>query len=159
MEKEFESEGFVHIVFPLKKDENDYPPARSERLWAKKVDDNLFEIDNTPFFVTGLACGDKVSTEEKDGVLYYQDTKEYSGNSTLRVVAHELEGRETEELIKELREELEKLGCDTELSHIPNLIAVNVPKDISLKKIINYLAEGEKEGRWGYEEACLGQEL
>lgn len=157
MEKDLEKEGYVHIVFPLDTDESGYPPVGSERLWAKKVSDGLFEIDNIPFFVTGLASGDRVTVEEKEGVLFYKSTEEYSGNSTLRVVVYESNGKEISGTTRDLRKQLEDMGCTSELSNTPNLIAIDVPKGVSLSEVIEYLKVGEEEGRWGYEEACLGQ--
>ncbi|MBT1689153.1 hypothetical protein KK078_21485 [Fulvivirgaceae bacterium PWU37] len=36
-------------------------------------------------------------------------------------------------------------------------MAVDVPPNVSYKVIKEYLDKGEKESRWSYKEACLGQ--
>lgn len=48
----------VKVVFKLEKDEDDYPPADYESVWALPVGEGLFQIDNIPFFATEIALGD-----------------------------------------------------------------------------------------------------
>lgn len=50
-----------------------------------------------------------------------------------------------------------QLGCSTELSHLPRLLAVDVPPSVSLDELKEVLNSGREQGRWGYEEACLAQ--
>lgn len=40
----------VKILFELEQDEDGYPPASTETLWASRAGDGLFKIDNIPFF-------------------------------------------------------------------------------------------------------------
>jgi hypothetical protein len=47
------------------------------------------------------------------------------------------------------------LGCSTEQSHLPRLLAIDVPPEVSLEKLRQVLDSGKEEERWGYEEACL----
>lgn len=50
---------FVKIVFPLLVDDDGFPPISSESLNARKTKSGSI-IENTPFFVTGIALGDCV---------------------------------------------------------------------------------------------------
>ena len=137
------------VVFRLKKDEDDYPPDDYESLWALNTEEDLYEIDNIPFFVRGVSPGDWVSVKRSDGVNYFQSVERESPNSVLRVVAYD------ESLIPQLRETLVDMGCQSELIQIYNLIAIEVPQEVHLDSVLTYLEKGEKAGDWGYETACL----
>ncbi|WP_375772541.1 DUF4265 domain-containing protein [Archangium gephyra] len=50
------------------------------------------------------------------------------------------------------------LGCLSERSQIPGLIALDVPPSIRWREVKRLLVEGEAEERWDYEEACLPNE-
>lgn len=80
-----------------------------------------------------------------------------SSNSTLRVVAFGDTDKSKQEAVRGLRRELKKIGCESEVSHIPNLISVEVSSGTPLVEVLNYLKNGENEGRWEYEEAALRQ--
>jgi hypothetical protein len=43
------------------------------------------------------------------------------------------------------------------LSHLPRLIAIDVPPSVSLQELKKVLDAGQEQDRWGYEEACLPQ--
>jgi hypothetical protein len=139
----------VKVVVKLEKDEDDYPPADYEGLWALPVGEGLFQIDNVPFFARGLAYGDIVSATVEQQELRFQEVVRPSGHSTLRLIIYD------EKDIPSVREFLEELGCAIERSHIPGLISVDVPPTVSLSVLRKTLDEGEAQERWGYEEACL----
>jgi len=148
----------VHVIFPLAPDADGYPPASSERMWAKQISSDTFEIDNIPFFVVGISSGDKIIAKPHDDALFYESIKELSGNSTLRVSVSLDGGVESISVIKdELVAGLKHMGCDVEVSHIPNLVAVNVPPAVSLHRIIQFLKQGSTDNKWDYEEASLRQ--
>lgn len=52
-----------------------------EQIWARQLEENLFEICCIPFFAYGLALGDLVDTTT-------QDDKEYSINKVLKKSGH-----------------------------------------------------------------------
>jgi hypothetical protein len=56
---------YVKVHFRLEI-ENDWPPASVESLWAVDQDDGTARLDNIPWFVRGIACGDIVTTEPDD---------------------------------------------------------------------------------------------
>jgi hypothetical protein len=143
------AEEYVKIFFELEQDEDGYPPASVESLWARPVGEGLFKIDNIPFFATGVAMDDVVAAIPDGGVLQYKDVVQPSGHSTLRIIVYE------ESQTAEVRALFKRMGCSTELSHIPGLIAVDVPPSVSLQSLRRVLDEGRSQGRWDYEEACL----
>jgi hypothetical protein len=139
----------VKVVFKLEKDEDDYPPADYESVWALPVGEGLFQIDNIPFFATEIAIGDVVSAIHDGGELRFQKVVQPSGHSTLRLIIYD------KSEVPTVRRLLEERGCTSEGSHIPGLISVDVPPSVSLAELRAMLDEGEAQERWGYEEACL----
>jgi hypothetical protein len=139
----------VKVVIKLEKDEDDYPPADYEGLWAIPMGGSLFQIDNVPFFAKGIAYGDVVSAVAEQQELRFREVVRPSGHSTLRIIIYD------EKDVPSVRALLEKQGCAIEQSHIPGLISVDVPPSVSLAVLRSFLDEGEAQERWGYEEACL----
>jgi hypothetical protein len=143
------AEQYVKILFELEQDEDGYPPASAETLWATKAGDELFKIDNIPFFVFGIAVDDIVSAAPEEGVFRFKEVAHPSGHSTIRVVVYDPSD------VPAVRALFKQLGCSTELSHLPRLLAVDVPPSVSLDTLKEVLDSGRAQGRWGYEEACL----
>ncbi|KFA89393.1 DUF4265 domain-containing protein [Archangium violaceum] len=147
-----ESEQLVKVFFELEQDEDGYPPVTCESMWATPVGNGLYRLGNIPFFASGVAYEDVVSAVRRDdGTRGFVEVVRPSGHSTLRVIVYEASE------VPALRQELEALGCDTELSHIPNLMAVDVPPAVPLDSVRSLLETGTASERWEYEEACLGR--
>jgi len=151
-------EDLVKVIFDLERDEDGYPPADYEHLWARPLGDNLYELDNTPFFVRGVSTSDVVVAEpDTDNNLRFKAVKTPSQHTTLRVIVFRetSDARAIEERVRDLRTQLTNLGCSSELSHLPGLIAVDVPPEVSVESVTDVLAEGEARDLWEYEEAAL----
>jgi hypothetical protein len=139
------------VLFRLGRDDEGYPPADVEGVWAEETGDGGFIIDNIPFFTREATLGDVVEATRSGDELFYASTRERSGNSLLRVVffgGHDPSG---------LRSELAKLGCSTEQSHLQSLIAVNVPPAVNIEEVRALLDDGSSKGCWDYEEPILRQ--
>jgi hypothetical protein len=153
--KSDESKRHVKIIVPLEQDEDGYPPVGSERLWALHLGEGRYQIDNIPFFARDLAWGDVVSAvpEEgaEEGVLRYEQVLQPSGHSTFRILVQDASQ------VSELCSLLEQLGCDTERSHLPRLVAIDIPPSVPLAAVRQALSPGVSQERWEYEESCLGQ--
>lgn len=121
-----------------------------ESMWAIERADG-YEIDNIPFYVTSLAVGDLVAARrDEDGLLWFTQMTKPSGHSTIQILfAHEKD-------VASFRSQLDQLGCTSEKSDIPELIAVDIPPAVKYEKIKSVLDEGEREGKFEYQEACLG---
>jgi hypothetical protein len=139
----------VKVNVKLDKDEDDYPPADHEGLWAHPLGEDLFQIDNVPFFAQGIAWGDIVSASSNGQELRFLKVIKPSGHGTLRLIIHD------EQDVPAVKALLEKMGCSIERSHIPGLISVDVPPGVPMAALKSLLDEGEAQERWGYEEACL----
>lgn len=139
------------VLFRLERDEEGYPPADIEGVWAEELGDGGFVIDNIPFFASQATLGDVVEVQEIGNELFYSSTRQCSDNSLLRVIF--FDGRDP----LSLRSELQKLGCSTEQSHLRSLIAVNVPPTVEISNVMAILSEGYSKGYWDYEEAILRQ--
>ena len=149
---------FVKVKIRLDRDESDYSPTEYEHVWARKAGPGLYELDNIPFFARGVRVGDVFSADvQGDDELLFSRVVRPSHHATLRVIVF----RESpdvsplEERVLVLRSTLSQLGCSTELSHLPGLIAVDVPEEASLSSVTKALSDGETSGLWEYEEAAL----
>jgi len=139
----------LKIHFKLDKDEDGYPPDDWEGIWAQEVAPGLYRIDNIPFFVRGISCDDIVSASVEGDELEFKELVQPSGNSVLRIIAVDKSG------VGKLREQLRQMQCESELSDIPGFLSVEVPAIVNIDPILNFLAAGEEEGRWEYEEGSI----
>ena len=138
------------IVFDLKQDEDGYPPAATESLWARSTErDNQFTIENVPFFTREATLGDVVFVTEKDSTLYYHSTVHRSGNSLIRIICYEACNPLT------LCKELEAMRCITEYIPSYRMIAVSVPADVRLDDVRAYLRTHFEQEFIDLEEAIL----
>lgn len=134
------------ILFVYQEDDE----FKIEGLWSTKLEDN-YVIDNIPFFIKNIACGDTVSVEVDEDELYFDSLVEESGNSTIQLV---ILGNYDK---KEIGLKFEKLNCNWEGSNLPNLLSIDIPKNINYVTIKSFLDEGNKKGFWDYREACLSE--
>jgi len=142
---------FSRIMFPLEKDPDGYPPDNWESLWGEEIEPGKFRIDNIPFFVRGVSPGDLVAVEERGGDVQFREILTRSDISVVRVFV--TDDRE----VFRLRELLKVMGCKSELSHLSRLFSVEIPGDVSLKKVLDLLSSREQEGLLDYEEASIRQ--
>ena len=139
----------VKVLFRLERDADGYPPADSESIWARPLGGGEYALDNIPFFVKGVSCGDVVRVAVSDGERWVAEVVRYCGHGTVRVLAADAAD------VPALREELQALGCGSELSHISKLIAVDIPPDIPYDSVQPFLRAGMAQGRFDYEEAAI----
>ncbi len=139
----------VRVSFRLLVDEDGYPPADWENLWAQPLGNDRYQLDNTPFFAVGVSLGDVVHAIDDGNRRVFHALSAPSGHSTLRVVIGD------PSTLIPLRTRLAELGCASELSHIPNLIAIDVPPASSLAAVRAYLDEGQARAKWEYETSAI----
>jgi hypothetical protein len=137
------------MLVHLEQDEDGYPPTTEESLWVLPMGEGLFQVDNIPFFAWELALGDVVTAEPERGMWRFKKVVRRSGHATLRLIIYDVVE------VPVVIERFAKLGCLSERSHIPGLIALDVPPSTSWTEVKQLLTEGEAEERWGYEEAYL----
>jgi Domain of unknown function (DUF4265) len=122
-----------------------------EGVWA--IPDSAgYIIDNIPFYIKSIALEDMVSARQgADGQLWFETLLEPSGHSTVRLWFDSATD------VQRIRDELRALGCRSELSELPRLVAVDIPPNVPYSIIRPKLEEGERAGYFEYEEACLAQ--
>lgn len=136
-----------HTKIVFKFYDEDIDELITERVWATKIGD-FYKIDNIPFYVYLYSTDDIVQVIEEENELKVEKLIEPSGNSTLRILFDDVN-----ELDK-VREELNLLNCDSEVNRRNKLLAVNIPKSISYKKIIDFI---ESKQELQYEESCISE--
>lgn len=141
---------FVKVFFHLEQDEDGYPPVATESLWAKRVPEGGYQLDNVPFYAKGVSWNDIVEAQVDDeGALYFTKVIRPSGHSTIRVMIF------NEAEVSPLRKELEKLGCDSERDYVPQLISVDIPPAVDIRNVWNLLEQGLNSDKLEYEDACI----
>jgi hypothetical protein len=140
------------MLVHLEQDEDGYPPTTEESLWVLPMGQGLFQVDNIPFFAWDLALGDVVAADPEKGMWRFRKVVRRSGHATLRLIIYDVAE------VSPVIERFARLGCLSERSHIPGLIALDVPPSTPWTEVKQLLTEGEAEDLWGYEEACLPQE-
>ena len=121
-----------------------------ESMWTIERE-NGYEIDNIPFYVESLAVGDLIAARrDESGLLWFARMIKPSRHTTIQVLFNRAED------VAPFRSLLRQMGCESEGSDIPELIAVDVPPTVKYEEVKKLLDEGEHEGRFEYQEACLG---
>ena len=134
------------VYFRLTRDEDGWPPVEIESLWAKKIANDRFQLDNIPFYVRGVANGDLVRVKYLQGQAWFENVAKHSRHFTVRVLISSLKN------VSKVREIFRGLGCQTEQDRIKVLIAIDVPPNVSYADVKSVLERGEAKGDWEYEE-------
>lgn len=137
------------VIFRLEKDDDDYPPDDYESLWATRMPDGMYRIDNIPFFIRGISPGDVITVIKDDRQVFFDRLVVPSANSVLRVIVYNADE------VSVVRDSLRDLGCESELSHVPQLISIEIPAEVDFDVITNFLEAGETRNAWEYETASI----
>jgi len=145
----------VKLCFPLDQDDDGWPPVRTENVWARPLGQDEYEVESVPWFVRGIAFGDRVlARRDADGVLAFERKLAWSGRYTIRLIPTD-EGSAREQLEK-IAAEFAPLGATGE-GGLPayKILALDIPPTAAFGEIKALLRRGESEGRWGWEEGCI----
>lgn len=125
----------------------------TEGLWCIHDGDNYI-VDNIPFVAKRISLGDTIKAEydADEKVYYFEDFISVSGNTTVRIFINDVQS------IELVREDLNRLGCESEVLLQRKIVAVNIPKGVNYKPIKDFLDRGEQQQKWTYEESCLAHE-
>jgi hypothetical protein len=149
------NEGHLKVRFELQRASDGWPPADFEGLWATPVGEDLVRLDNTPFFLFGVAAEDIIRVRpDAHGGLWAVQRVQWSGNCTIRVLP--LREGPLAGNFQAVREAFSPFGTDSEISSDHSLVALNVPPTADLPAVKALLHQGEQAGWWAYEEACVG---
>ena len=143
------------LCFLLEQDEDGWPPVESENVWARSLGRDEYEVESVPWFVSGIAFGDRVlARRDDDGVLAFERKLAWSGRYTIRLIPTG-EGPARDQL-ETIAAEFAPLGATGE-GGLPafRILALDIPPTAALAEIKQLLRKGEDEGRWGWEEGCV----
>jgi hypothetical protein len=140
---------YKKISFRLEQDVDGYPPDKWESLWGHEIEPGHYSIDNLPFYVKGISSGDVVSAEPQGGQLEFKSLVRSSSNSVFRLYISDVSD------VQAVRDSFRQLGCESELSDNPRLVAVEIPGNAAIKPISELLDSGAESGRWEYEQGVL----
>ncbi len=144
----------VKVYFELPEEQEGYPPDRVESLWAEQVDPGDFKIDNIPIYVRGIASGDIVAADPDDeGQLQFKKLLRSSGNSVFRLYVFD------EQEVLSLRRTLRDIGYESEQSHVPNLVAVEIPANKPIQPFLDLIVKQAEEKHLEYQEAALRHKI
>jgi hypothetical protein len=148
----------VKVRFVLERDEDGWPPAESEGLWAEPVGGDLYRLDNTPWFARGVAAADLIEAKpDADGMLSFVQIRGRGGRIVVRVIPRDdgpLGGDRQGVL-----DVFQPLGVGAEgMSSPVNMVALDIGPGASLSSVKSLLVTGESDGRWYYEEGCISDE-
>ncbi len=140
------------VHFQLEQDEDDYPPVAVESVWATPGQGpGRFVLDNVPFFTRDATLGDEVAVSVAEGGYWFESVVNRSGNSLIRVVFFDTSHRDR------VMQDLQALGCSTESLAAHSLVAVNVPEQVPLRTVREYLQGETAADHLDYEEPILRQ--
>jgi hypothetical protein len=131
----------VKVLFPLERDEDGYPPVDVEGIWSVKGDENLWRIQNIPFFVKDVSYDDVVEVERRDDELWFRSVAHKSLYSTIRLIVYDTH----KEQLSPILIRLEGFGCSWEQSHLPLLVAIGIPPDADINLVFDYLDTLEEQ--------------
>ncbi len=112
--------------------------ANVETPWATKIGDDLYRLENSPFYAYSVSWLDVVrapySEEEKRPV--FVETVKKSGHRTIRIIfdCPVENGNESDKCLKELV----ALSCSYEGAN-PSYICIDIPPDADFDAVRNFL--------------------
>jgi len=145
----FRPEADTHILVTMSNDPTakvlfriieDDGSSSVETLWAVPLDDDLYKLDNSPFYAYGVSWQDTVYApfDPQEEMPTFVSVVEKSGNRTVRLILDPpaSAGSETEGVLRGLIE----LGCSYEGANF-RYFSVTVPPGVELESVREYLIE------------------
>lgn len=143
----------VKVHFHLETD-GDWPPASIESLWALDRGDGTVQLDNTPWFVRGVACGDVLVTHlDEEGVLWAGHVVEPSQNCTIRLIV--LRDKGSGAARQSVLNAFAELGVGREGIERFGMVALDVPPEADLARVQRLLDHDVVQEWWDMEEGCI----
>jgi hypothetical protein len=131
----------------------DGDPSFSEQIWARRRDENLFEVCCFPFLLYDLALGDKVAVDPDTFNIRHVVTR--GGGWTFRAWFGSPEQTTNPHAVADA---VVRLGGPYELSTSHNLLAVHAPSESIAQDIADYLFGLDQSGALEYETGKQSEE-
>lgn len=122
-----------------------------ETIWAKPLENGLYQIDNIPFYAPNLSNKDIIAVENDEGVLYFDDLIEASGHSTVQIIFFD------DSKSKSLLKNLEEIGCKWEGMKEQPYYTLDIPSNVNYKTVKDILDKETEANILDYKEACLSE--
>lgn len=122
-----------------------------EILWIDSLENNIYQIKNTPFFAPNIAYNDIIKVEDNQGILYFDEIIKTSENSTIQIIFFK------DGFVESTVKNIEFLGCSWEGMYNQKILAINVPFNINYAKVKEYLDVLLNLDILDYKEACLSE--
>lgn len=129
-ESEIRPPGVFRVAFDLEQISATWPPFSTERIWAKKGPAPYqLELQNIPFFVRGISCGDiiRARPDHDRQELVFDGLVSHSGRSTIRVIFRDKSPEARESVLRLFAESL----CTWEFSSVDFHFAVDIPNEVN----------------------------
>lgn len=121
---------------------SDWYKFKAETLWATPLGENLYRIENPPFFADNISYHDVVFAIEFEGKLLFKSVRQRSSHSTYRIMP----ARDVSlEAITGYVEPLKQLGCSYAIFQNHQL-ALDVPNAEATVQAEALLNKGEADG-------------
>lgn len=120
-----------------------------ESLWAFRLDDGTYQIDNVPFYAYGLNYRDvvKVDAANADEKPVVKEVIRPSGHRTIRVIFPKQVGKVEQTPIISV---LEKMNVSAERA-FENYLAFDIPPNVDFESVKSTLNEYQHRGILTYE--------
>jgi|SRR6476619_4991884 len=118
-----------------------------ETLWAHPLGNDLYRLDNYPWYAYRVSCGDIIEARPSEPGDFRELVRvvEKSGNRTLRLslTPPADKASESQAILDRLRE----LGCEYEGAN-PGYFAINLPPPVNLHVVRDFLTSTGQQ--WEY---------
>jgi hypothetical protein len=133
-------EGQLKLRFALEI-EDGWPPVAIEGIWCA-TEDSVFRAENAPFFIYGLAFGDRftASPDSVNGLIHEFSVVAPSGHSLIWALPAE------PDVFAGFRRELIQTGCRIEGLQQFSLYAIDVPGEVKADDINPLVDRIERAG-------------
>jgi hypothetical protein len=131
------------VLFRIPEDDRS---ANVETLWAYDLGNDLYKLDNCPFYAYGVSWHDVVYAprDPDEEMVTFQRVVSKSGNRTVRVIFDipVEKGNASDQVLQGLV----SLGCDYE-GATSTYYVINIPSAVDLGSVATHLAE--QKTTWG----------
>jgi hypothetical protein len=126
--------GMFQVAFDLPQVSATWPPFRTERIWAKTHAPYQLELQNIPFFVRGVSCGDiiRAKPDHERRELVFDGLVSHSEHSTIRVILRD----KSQENRARILEFVRAAGCSWD-----SQISIFISRWISRRRLITVRSE------------------
>jgi Domain of unknown function (DUF4265) len=145
----------ARVIVELEVDDDGWPPVSAERLWAVDLGDDLYRLDNAPWFAPDLAVGDilRAVAPDLESHRIFLGVVEKSEHLTIRLICFRIGPLAGD--LQAVVDIFVPLGVYAEGVASYGVVALDVPAEAQLRPIYTRLAEGLADGSWEWEEGRI----